>query len=66
MTGIVKWFDDSKGYGFISGPRGRDFWVHYTQITGSGFKTLQPGQRVNFNGYETDQGFEAKEVTKDE
>jgi CspA family cold shock protein len=64
MIGKVKWFDDSKGYGFITCERGRDFWVHYTEIQGDGFKTLKPEQQVEFNGYETDKGFEAKEVKK--
>jgi CspA family cold shock protein len=62
VRGKVKWWDDSKGFGFIDGPRDRSFFVHYTQILGEGFKSLKPGDEVEFNGYETDQGFEAKEV----
>jgi CspA family cold shock protein len=64
MVGKVKWFDDSKGYGFIENERGKDFFVHYTQILGEGFKTLSPGQEVEFDGYETDLGLEAKGVKK--
>jgi CspA family cold shock protein len=63
MLGTVKWFDDSKGYGFIT-CKDRDFWCHYTQIKGEGFKSLTAGQEVEFEGYETDKGFEAKEVVK--
>lgn len=62
MTGKVKWFNDSKGFGFITDERGRDFYVHYTEIQIKGFKTLKPDQAVKFNGYETDLGLEAKDV----
>lgn len=64
MKGVVRKWDDSKGYGFITGPNDRDFFVHYTQIQGTGFKSLEPGQEVEFDGYETDLGFEAKDVKK--
>ncbi|MDZ7753059.1 MAG: cold-shock protein [Gammaproteobacteria bacterium] len=53
-TGTVKWFDDKKGFGFITPEGGeRDVFVHYRAITGSGFKTLAEGQKVTF---EVEQG----------
>jgi CspA family cold shock protein len=49
-TGTVKWFDEAKGYGFISPEDGsKDVFVHHTGIAGSGFKTLAEGQRVTFD-----------------
>lgn len=47
-TGTVKWFNDSKGYGFITRESGSDVFVHYSAIQGHGFKTLKEGQRVEF------------------
>lgn len=47
-TGKVKWFNESKGYGFISQDSGEDVFVHYTSIQGDGFKTLKEGQTVSF------------------
>ena len=46
VNGIVKWFDDKKGYGFITVEGGKDAFVHHSNIEGSGFKTLAEGQRV--------------------
>mgnify|MGYP001582054849 FL=1 len=46
LTGRVKWFNDSKGYGFIEQEGGRDIFVHYTAIQGEGFKSLAEGQKV--------------------
>ena len=46
--GIVKWFSDQKGYGFIEQENGEDIFVHHSQILGSGFKTLSEGDRVTF------------------
>lgn len=63
MLGVVKKFDDGRGYGFIVNERGREFFVHYSNIINSGgHKSLKPGDKVEFDGYETDLGFEAKEV----
>ena len=64
MTGKVQSFDDGRGFGFIVDERGRTYFVHYSQILGEGFKTLKLGQEVSFEAYETDQGFEAREVKK--
>ena len=46
--GVVKWFNPEKGYGFISQNDGEDLFVHYSEITMDGFKTLDEGQRVSF------------------
>jgi CspA family cold shock protein len=47
-TGSVKWFNERKGYGFISTDEGEDAFVHYSEIQGNGFKTLYEGQQVTF------------------
>lgn len=62
MTGVVKWFDDEKGYGFISPASGRDVFVHYTSIVGRGRRTLAQGQHVRMNVVEGTKGVEAREV----
>ena len=62
--GIVKWFSDKKGYGFIERESGKDLFVHYTAITMEGFKTLAQGDRVSFDIEESDRGPEAKNVIK--
>ena len=49
MYGTVKWFDNTKGFGFIQTEQGDDIFVHHTAITGTGFKTLNEGQRVKFD-----------------
>ena len=61
-VGIVKWFSDSKGYGFISRENGEDLFVHYTEITGEGFRTLDEGQRVEYSVEETEKGLQASNV----
>ncbi len=65
-TGLVKWFNDSKGFGFIQADGGaeRDVFVHYTAITGDGFKTLAEGQRVNFELIDGPKGPQASNVMK--
>lgn len=62
-VGIVKWFSDSKGYGFITRENGEDLFVHYTEITGEGFRTLEEGQRVEYSVEETEKGLQASSVT---
>ena len=62
--GIVKWFSDKKGYGFIEQEDGPDVFVHFSSINISGFKTLAEGDRVSFDVEENDRGPVAKNVTK--
>ncbi len=61
--GKVKWFNDQKGYGFITGEDGKDIFVHYSSINADGFKTLQEGQTVTFDLIESDRGKQANNVT---
>jgi len=61
-TGKVKWFDDSKGYGFIEQDGGPDVFVHFSGIAGDGFRTLAEGQRVQFEVEEGQRGPQAKNV----
>ena len=60
--GIVKWFNEKKGYGFISTDEGQDVFVHYSSIVGSGFKTLYEGQRVRFEVEQGQKGPQAVNV----
>lgn len=62
--GVVKWFNDSKGYGFITGPNGEDVFVHYSAIQGEGFKTLTEGQEVEFDLHTGPKGLQAANVKK--
>lgn len=64
-TGLVKWFNDAKGYGFIQQDGSeRDVFVHYTAISGDGFKTLAEGQKVDFELIDGPKGPQAANVTK--
>lgn len=64
LIGRVKWFNDSKGYGFIEQEGGRDIFVHYTAIEGDGFKSLAEGQKVEFEITEGAKGPQATQVVK--
>ena len=64
LTGRVKWFNDSKGYGFIEQEGGRDIFVHYTAIEGEGFKSLSEGQKVEFEIIDGTKGPQATKVVK--
>lgn len=62
VTGTVKWFDEKKGYGFISKDDGGDVFVHYSAIKMDGFKTLREGQKVEFEVTQSPKGEQASNV----
>lgn len=64
-TGVVKWFNDAKGYGFISTEEGKDIFVHYSAINMAGRKTLFEGQQVEFEVTDGPKGPQASNVTGD-
>ena len=65
VTGTVKWFNNSKGFGFIEQPDGNDVFVHYSSIRDTGgFRTLAEGQKVEFMVTKGDKGLQASDVTE--
>jgi CspA family cold shock protein len=62
--GIVKWFNDAKGYGFIARDNGEDVFVHFSSIDGNGFKSLKEGQQVEFTVEQGRKGLAAVSVIK--
>ena len=64
MKGVVKWFNDKKGYGFIADEEGNELFVHYQEIQGEGFKTLQENDNVEFEVGEGEKGPKAINVRK--
>jgi len=63
--GVIKWFDNKKGFGFIAQDEGgQDVFVHFSSIAGDGFKTLDEGDRVEFEVNQSDKGLKAANVTK--
>lgn len=64
IQGVVKWFNGTKGYGFIQQPNGPDVFVHYSAIEGSGFRNLEEGEQVEFSIVEGPKGLQASEVRK--
>ncbi|MCC6239151.1 MAG: cold shock domain-containing protein [Phycisphaerales bacterium] len=65
-TGKVKWFNDRKGYGFISSDDGADVFVHHTVIEGEGFKTLSDGEIVDYDAESSGKGLKATRVRRNE
>jgi CspA family cold shock protein len=61
--GTVKWFNNSKGFGFIQRDSGEDVFVHFKSISATGYKTLEEGQRVEFTVTQGQKGLQAEEVT---
>jgi len=64
VTGTVKWFNEAKGFGFISQSSGEDVFVHFSAIEGDGFKTLADGDRVEFDVTQGQKGLAAVNVRK--
>ena len=64
LKGTVKWFNESKGFGFIEQEEGKDVFVHYSAISGAGFKTLNEGDKVQFEIVDGPKGPAAANVTK--
>lgn len=64
MKGKVKWFNESKGFGFIEQEDGNDVFVHYSAIEGAGFRTLTEGEEVEFEVIEGPKGLQASKVNK--
>ncbi len=62
VTGTVKWFNGSKGYGFIAREEGEDVFVHFSAIQGQGFRNLEEGQSVEFNIEQGQKGLQATNV----
>ncbi len=62
VTGRVKWFNDTKGFGFIEQDGGEDVFVHYAEIQEEGFRTLKEGQRVRFEVSQGPKGLQAQNV----
>ena len=62
-VGTVKWFNPDKGFGFIAQENGDDVFVHFSNIVGSGFKSIEEGQKVQFNVTRGQKGLQAEDVT---
>jgi CspA family cold shock protein len=62
--GVVKWFNDSKGFGFLQQESGEDVFVHFSAIQGDGFKTLTEGQAVTFDIVQGNKGLQAANVVR--
>jgi CspA family cold shock protein len=62
-TGTIKWFNGDKGYGFISREEGSDVFVHYSALSGDGYRTLDEGQKVEFTVTQGPKGLQAENVS---
>ena len=62
QSGVVKWFNNSKGYGFLTDENGADVFVHFSAIQSDGYKTLKQGDNVEFEAIEGDKGLQAQNV----
>lgn len=64
QSGVVKWFNNSKGYGFLTDENGADVFVHFSAIQSEGYKTLKQGDNVEFDAIKGDKGLQAQNVKK--
>ncbi len=64
IKGVVKWFNTTKGFGFLQQPNGPDVFIHYSAISGSGFRNLEEGDEVEFSIVEGPKGLQAADVVK--
>lgn len=64
QSGVVKWFNNSKGYGFLTDENGADVFVHFSAIQSEGYKTLKQGDKVEFEAIEGEKGLQAVNVKK--
>lgn len=64
LTGIVKWFDAKKGFGFLVGPEGKDVFVHFSMIESDGFRSLKDGETVEYELAEGEKGLSARAVKR--
>ena len=64
IEGTVKWFNDSKGFGFITGENGQDVFVHHSEIKSDGYRTLEEGEKVEFEVIAGEKGPRAKNVQR--
>ena len=64
-SGVIKWFDNKKGFGFIVGPEGEpDIFIHYSAIEGGGFRSLRDGEQVEYERVESEKGPQARNVRR--
>ena len=64
LTGLVKWFDAKKGFGFVLSPEGKDVFVHFSSIEDEGFRTLKDGETVEYELVTGEKGLSAKSVRR--
>ena len=64
MQGKVKWFNEEKGFGFIDRGEGKDIFVHYSQIVQDGYKSLNEGETVEFELFQSERGLQARHVVR--